>query len=103
METILKSDIFFFISSISTILITLLLVFILIFVIVILFRINKRVKKFETQLEAVKDDIVSFKEDLLKSSIFASLIKLILQTKKNKSEKASTNKKKQKYEQNTKK
>ncbi|MDD3940033.1 MAG: hypothetical protein PHQ01_00425 [Candidatus Pacebacteria bacterium] len=92
METILKSDIFFFISSISTILITLLLVFILIFVIVILFRINKRVKKFETQLEAVKDDIVSFKEDLLKSSIFASLIKLILQTKKNKSEKASTNK-----------
>jgi len=103
METILKSDIFFFISSISTILITLLLVFILIFVIVILFRINKRVKKFETQLEAVKDDIVSFKEDLLKSSIFASLIKLILQKKQNKSEKASTNKKKQKYEQNTKK
>ncbi len=103
METILRSDIFFFISSISTILITLLLVFILIFVIVILFRINKRVKKFETQLEAVKDDMVSFKEDLLKSSIFASLIKLVLQKKQNKSEKASTNKKKQKYEQNTKK
>lgn len=87
METILKSDIFFFISSISAIVITLLLIFILIFVIVILVRINRKVKRFQNQLEAVKDDIVSFKEDLLKSSILASLLKLILQKSKSKNKK----------------
>ncbi len=87
METILKSDIFFFISSISAIVITLLLIFILIFVIVILVRINRKVKRFQNQLEAVKDDIVSFKEDLLKSSILASLLKLVLQKSKSKNKK----------------
>ncbi|MEA4910785.1 hypothetical protein SDC9_07716 [bioreactor metagenome] len=87
METILRSDIFFFISSISVIVITLLLVVILIFVIVVLSRINRKVKRFQAQLELVKDDIVSFKEDLLKSSIFASLLKLFLQKSKSRSKK----------------
>ncbi len=78
MQPILKSEIFFFISSVSTIIITILLVIVLIYLILILRKIKNTLDHAETKLENVKTDLVEFRNKFVNGIIISSFIKTAL-------------------------
>ncbi len=60
MEPILKSDIFFFIASVSTVVLTILLIVVLVYIILILRKLKNTLDNAGTKLETVKSDFVAF-------------------------------------------
>lgn len=87
MESILKSEVFFFISSVSVIIITILLIIVLFRLIGILNDIKKAIKNIEVQVSNVKEDFISFKNKIVTSSIVTSLLKLFLSKSRNRNKK----------------
>ncbi len=81
MEAILKSEIFFVVSTVSIVIITILLIVVLIYFISILKRIKKGVNSLDQHISKAAEDISLLKDNILEKINFLSFLNKIFSNK----------------------